>query len=67
MIHYTPVYLRSDSKEDLEAWYYADLLQVRIYLDPYVKGKISDEFMNVLKENDCMFFYKPEDAIPQSD
>ncbi|MDD7466417.1 MAG: glycoside hydrolase family 1 protein [Floccifex porci] len=61
MIHYTPVYPRSDSKEDLEAWYYADLLQVRIYLDPYVKGKISDEFMNVLKENDCMFSYKPED------
>ncbi|MGM9946935.1 glycoside hydrolase family 1 protein [Floccifex sp.] len=61
MIHYTPVYPRSNSKEDMKAWFYADLLQVRIYLDPYVKGKISDEFMQVLIENDCMFSYESQD------
>ncbi len=61
MIHYTPVYSRSEEIRDVIAAYYADLLQVRIYLDPYLKGSVSKEFMDVLKENDCLFTYEKED------
>ncbi len=61
MIHYTPVYARSNEIQDVKAAYYADLLQVRIYLNPYLKGKISDEFISVLKQNDCMFQYTQHD------
>ena len=61
MIHYTPVYSRSDEKADLQAAYMADLLQVRLYLDPYLKGEYPEELLSVLKKNNCLFDYTDED------
>ena len=39
MLHMTPIYARSGEARDVQAAYYADLFQVRIYLDPYLKGR----------------------------
>lgn len=61
MIHYTPVYARSDEKKDTQAAYYADLFYVRMYLDAYVKGTLPPEIFVELKKNDCLFEYKEED------
>lgn len=61
MLHYTPIYARSTEIRDIEAAYNADLFQVRIYLDPYLKGKYPDELISLLKENDCLFSYRQED------
>lgn len=61
MIHATPVYARSGEIRDVMAAYYADLLQVRIYLDPYLKGEYSSEYIEILNENNCMFTYQEGD------
>ena len=61
MIHLTPVYSRSSSDEDIYAAHVADLLNVRFYLDPYLKGEFPDELFQVLREHDCMFSFMEED------
>lgn len=61
MIHLTPIYARSDSPEDKKAAYYADLFQVRIYLDPYLKGAYPEDFITELKKHDLMFSYQDGD------
>lgn len=61
MVHMTPIYARSDDEKDQKAAYYADLFQVRIYLDPYLKGTYPEDLLSLLKENDCMFTYETKD------
>jgi len=61
MIHLTPVYPRSDAPGDREAAFFGDLLQVRLYLDPYLRGEYPEELLGVLREHGCMFRWEPED------
>lgn len=61
MIHMTPVYAASNKSEDQKAAYYADLFHVRMYLDAYLKGQIPSEIFTILKENNCLFTYYPQD------
>lgn len=61
MVHMTPIYARSGETLDVQAAYYADLFQVRLYWDPYLKGEFPKELIWELKKNDCMFSYEEED------
>lgn len=61
MIHYTPVYARSNEICDVEAAYYADLFHVRLYMDPYLKGEFPQELISELKKNNCLFVYDTDD------
>lgn len=61
MVHMTPIYARSGEIQDVMAAYYADLFHVRLYLDPYLKGKIPEELISELKKHDCMFTYEQND------
>lgn len=45
----------------VQAAYYADLFQVRIYLNPYLKGEFPQELLRKLEEHDCMFAYEQAD------
>lgn len=61
MLHMTPIYARSGEARDVQAAYYADLFQVRIYLNPYLKGEFPQELLRKLEEHDCMFAYEQAD------
>lgn len=61
MLHMTPIYARSGESRDVQAAYYADLFQVRIYLDPCLKGEIPPELMRELEKHHCMFSYEEND------
>lgn len=61
MVHMTPIYARSGEIRDCIAAYYADLFQVRLYLDPYLKGEIPAEIFTELEKNNCLFTYTQED------
>lgn len=61
MVHMTPIYARSGEYRDIQAAYYADLFQVRIYLDPYLRGEYPEEFLRELQKHGCMFSFQPED------
>lgn len=61
MLHMTPIYARSDDECDKQAAYFADLFQVRIYLDPYLKGEFPSELLSELKKHNCMFSYEDKD------
>ena len=61
MLHMTPIYARSGEARDVQAAYYADLFQVRIYLDPYLKGEFPQELLRKLEEHNCMFAYEQAD------
>lgn len=61
MVHMTPIYARSGEIRDCMAAYYADLFQVRLYLDPYLKGEIPPEIFTELEKNHCLFTYTQED------
>lgn len=41
-----PVYARSDSKEDLEAAHFVDMIRERFYLDVSVKGALPKDFLD---------------------
>lgn len=61
MVHMTPVYARSGETRDVQAAYYADLFQVRLYWDPYLKGEFPQELLTELERHQCMFAYQEED------
>lgn len=61
MVHMTPIYARSGETRDVQAAYFADLFQVRLYWDPYLKGEFPEELLNELKNHDCMFQYHEGD------
>ena len=61
MIHLTPVYPASDDQADLTAAYYADLFEVRLYLDAYVKGEIPADVFTELAKHDCSIDVREED------
>lgn len=61
MVHMTPIYARSVETRDVQAAYYADLFQVRLYWDPYLKGSFSEDLIRELKKHDLMFQYEKED------
>ena len=61
MLHLTPVYARSGEARDVQAAYLADLFNVRLYLDPVLKGEFPPDLIRILKEQDCMFEYREED------
>lgn len=61
MVHMTPVYARSDEEKDKKAAYYADLFQVRLYWDPYLKGEFPPELLEELEKHGCMFQYEQGD------
>lgn len=63
MVHMTPIYARSEEIRDVMAAYFADLFQVRIYLDPYLKGEFPDELESLLNKHNCMFSYEEEDML----
>lgn len=55
------VYPRSSSKEDQKAARMYDLFYNRVFFDPMVKGKYSEEFIALCKEQDIWFDPIPED------
>ena len=55
MVHMTPVYARSKDASDVEAAYYTDLFEVRLYLDAYLKGEIPSEIFTELSKHGCLF------------
>lgn len=61
MVHMTPVYSRSEDARDVEAAYYTDLFEVRLYLDAYLKGEIPSEIFTELSKHGCLFDFKEED------
>lgn len=61
MMHMTPVYARSVEARDVQAAFYADLFQVRLYMDPYLKGEFPRELLLELMKHDCMFRYEDGD------
>lgn len=54
ILNLSPVYARSDSKEDREAKRFAEELHVKSFLDPTVKGEFSPFLINLLKSHDLM-------------
>lgn len=61
MVHMTPVYAASEKAGDAAAAYYADLFEVRLYLDALLKGKIPDEVSTELDKYGILFEYEKED------
>ena len=61
MLHLTPVYARSGEVRDVQAAYLADLFNVRLYLDPCLKGEYPPDLIRILAEQGCMFDYREED------
>lgn len=61
MVHMTPIYAASNEIRDCQAAYYADLFEVRLYLDAYLKGEIPDEIFTELEKNQCLFAYDSND------
>lgn len=62
ILNLTPVYARSDSKEDLEAQKAMDAFHIRSFLDPSVKGAYSDYLISLLKENELLPAVLSEDS-----
>jgi len=54
ILNVLPAYSRSNSAEDLKAKRMSDLLSTRSFLDPVVLGKIPDELVELLKENELL-------------
>ncbi len=61
MAHMTPIYAASNDIRDVQAAYYTDLFEVRLYLDAYLKGEIPSEIFTELKKYNCLFAYGPND------
>lgn len=61
MVHMTPIYARSVESRDVQAAYYADLFQVRLYWDPYLRGEFPAELLHELKKHNLMFHYEEGD------
>ncbi|HZJ87203.1 MAG TPA: glycoside hydrolase family 1 protein, partial [Erysipelothrix sp.] len=61
ILNLTPVYGRSDAKEDEKARRTADLLIIRSFLDGMVKGTFDPELIEILKTHDLMPTYTKED------
>ena len=61
MLHLTPVYARSGEARDVQAAYLADLFNVRLYLDPCLKGEYPPDLIRILEEQGCMFDCTEED------
>lgn len=51
VLNLTPSYTRSDSDEDKQAAYYADLLFNRSFLDPMVKNELPEDLCQLLDKN----------------
>ncbi len=54
ILNLTPSYPRSDSKEDLAAAHFADLMYNRSFLDPAVKGHLPEELVAIWKQDGVM-------------
>lgn len=54
ILNLTPVYSRSDSKEDLEATRLAKLLKISSFIDAMVVGEFSNDLINTLKEHELL-------------
>ena len=61
MVHMTPIYARSGETRDVQAAYMADLFQVRLYWDPYLRGEFPKELLSELERHGCMFKYREGD------
>lgn len=54
ILNLTPAYPRSEHPGDLKAAENADLIQIRSFLDPSVKGKYPEELIEILAEVDLL-------------
>lgn len=61
ILNLTPIYSKSDSKEDMQAARYAQLLNVDSFLEPMVKGTFPKELVSLLKENDLLLDVSEDD------
>ncbi|EQA5374346.1 glycoside hydrolase family 1 protein [Enterococcus faecalis] len=61
ILNVSPSYARSESKEDQQAKNIADLLNTKSFLDPCVRGEISEELKMLLKENELLPHTEAED------
>lgn len=61
ILNLTPVYSRSDSKEDLEAARVAKELKISSFIDGMVVGEFSDDLIEILKENNLLPEVEQED------
>ncbi|WP_102494041.1 glycoside hydrolase family 1 protein [Selenomonas felix] len=61
MLHMTPVYARSGEIRDVQAAYYVDLFEVRLYLDPYMKGEFPSDLLAEMEAHDILFRYEEGD------
>lgn len=61
ILNITPVYGKSDEPKDVEAAYNANLISVKSFLDPMVKGHFTEDLVTLLKKHDLLPEYKVED------
>lgn len=61
MVHMTPVYAASNDIRDVQAAFYVDLFEVRLYLDAYLKGEIPSEIFTELEKHHCLFDYREDE------
>lgn len=54
ILNLSPVYAKSDSLEDKQAQFYADLFYERSFLDTVVKGYFPEALIDTLKEHDLL-------------
>ena len=54
ILNLTPVYTRSDSKEDVEAGRIADLLNIKSFIDGMVVGEFTQELIDLLKKHQLL-------------
>ena len=61
ILNLSPVYARSNSKADMEAKRRAELINTDSFLDGMVKGKFSQELIDLLKEHELLPAVNQED------
>ena len=61
VLNITPIYPRSSNEKDMKAAKIADLIFVRSFLDPFVKGEFNEELKEFLKDNGLMPETQPQD------